>query len=108
MLRQIQWLTAQVRSLVYQASRDSDPELYAAVLIDNLPDFISEDEIRSRFSDPNAIAMLEQFNPAVGNFAPWFEKFRVAVLEMLTDDDEPPGGVIEGDPASIVGEGEPQ
>jgi hypothetical protein len=80
--------------LVKRAARGKDPELYAEVFLDNLPTFVTEEEIAQRFQDANAIAQLAQVNPAVAEHAPWFESFRQSVLELLAGDDseEPPHG----------------
>ena len=83
-LQMLNWIRAQVKTLAYQAGRKSDPELYAAVFLDNLPDGISEDDIYSQFSLPNALDTLAMINPAVNDFREWFEDFRKAVVEMLS------------------------
>ena len=91
-LKKLNWLRSITADLVRRAAREKDPELYAEVFLDNLPDFISLEEVAERFRDPNAVAMLAQLDPAVTAYAPWFESFRAAVNEMITqDDDELPG-----------------
>lgn len=86
--KKLEWLKAQLKGLVHQAKRDSDPELYAAVLLDNLPDDISDEEIATHFSDASAVTKLSLVNSDVGKYKDWFERFRIAVLEQMTDDGE--------------------
>ena len=88
----MQWLKKQLAVLVYQAKRDSNPQLYAAVLLDNLPDGLSEDLIREHFGDPTAVQKLAFVNPEVSSYTEWFEEFRVAVIEQLDAEDEPDVG----------------
>jgi hypothetical protein len=98
-LQKLKWLQATTTGLVVQASRGKDPELYAEVFLDNLPPFITLDEVAERFKAPEAVAQLAQINPAVANYAAWFESFRVAVNSFIEDDDEdtgtPPGPTSE-------------
>jgi hypothetical protein len=89
MLEKINWLRAQTATLVFQAQRGRDPELYAAVMLDNLPDYISDEEIQQRMAAPDAVAQLAAIDPRVAQLAPWFEEFRQAVLAMLAEEPEP-------------------
>lgn len=88
-IRQIQWVKAQLTALVGQASRGKSAELYAEVMLDNLPPFITPDDIAERIGAPDAIAQLAKLEPRVLQHAAWFEEFRKAVNEYLTDTDEP-------------------
>lgn len=104
MFEKLKWLRHQVRILIHQAARGGDPELYAAVLLDNLPDFITEEEMLERMSAPDAITQLAMLEPAVNTHAAWFEEFRQAVLGQFENDDDSPDG--EGAPPSgDMGEG---
>lgn len=91
MLRQLQWLNAMLRVQLNNAARQKDPELYAEVMLDNLPDFITEDELMARLNQPDAIDQLAQLNPDVLKFRPWFEQFRQACIELLTPEADEPG-----------------
>lgn len=98
--KQLQWLKAQVNALIYQASRNAEPALYAEVMLDNLPPFITEEEISKRIGDAAGVDDLGKVDSRVLQHREWFERFRVAVIEILSDeegDDAPPGGEIEGD-----------
>lgn len=102
-LKKLQWLKLQTVQLVNLAARGKredgefvkDPELYAEVFMDNLPPFITIDEIVERLSGENVIAQLAQINPAVAQHAQWFEQFRQGCLDSVEAEDEdegnPPG-----------------
>ena len=83
MLRQLNWLTAQVKGLVFQANRQSNPALYAALVADNLPAFISAADLRARLDQPDALKQLAQLDARVLQHAEWFEQFRLAMLTRL-------------------------
>lgn len=96
MLRLLQWLKQQTVMLCHQAQRGKDPELYAELLLDNLPAGLTEEEMLRRMQSPGAIDDLAQINPNVLHFREWFEEFRLAVIDLLTDDGEEESD--EGDP----------
>lgn len=101
MLQKLNWLRHQTRVLVYQAARDSDPALYAALMLDNLPAFVTEEEIFERISAPDALVQLATLDSRVSSFAPWFERFRAAVLEQFSEEGEEgeidtPGAGMDG------------
>lgn len=89
MLQKINWLRHQVNVLCYQAQRDSDPELYASVMLDNLPAYLTETEIYERISAADAVAQLAQLDARVTAHAAWFERFRQAVIAEFTEDEPP-------------------
>ncbi len=103
MIRQLNWLRTQTQALCVQASRGKSPELYAEVLLDNLPSFISVDDLLMRLKEPNAVAQLAQLNSDVAKYAPWFEELRKYVIEFLSPEDTdmpavPAGGIdVPGD-----------
>lgn len=87
-LQLITWVKGQVRLLAYQAKRQSDPELYAAVFVDNLPPEIGEDQVLANFSADDALDKLALIAPEVIENKAWFEEFRKAVVEMLNEPDQ--------------------
>ena len=99
-IRKVQWIRSQTAALVAQAARGKDPALYAEVMLDNLPPFITADEVFERFNAPDAVAQLAQVDSRVTQFAEWFERFRGEVLGMLTDEDDdpvPPSSTYDGE-----------
>lgn len=89
MMRKLQWLRAQLASLILQAARDKDPELYATVMLDNLPDFFTDEEILARLQAPDAVSQLSMLDPRVSQHAAWFEEFRKHCVTILTEEEEP-------------------
>jgi hypothetical protein len=87
-LQQIDWIRKQLAALVHHAARDKSPELYAEVMLDNLPPFITSAEIMEHIGAPDAIAKLAQLDERVNQYLPWFEEFRVAISEFLSPDDD--------------------
>jgi hypothetical protein len=97
LIQKLNWLRQQTNALVHQAQRDKDPELYAEVMLDNLPPFIDPAELLTRLQQPGAVAELAQLNGAVAQYAEWFEEFRAAAVAILT---APP----EGEPEAGAGD----
>lgn len=95
-LKRLNWLRVSVSQLVNMAARGKDergefikdPDLYAEVFMDNIPDFVTIDEIVERLSAPNGLQQLAQVVPAVAQHAEWFEQFRRACLDSVEPDDE--------------------
>ena len=92
-MKRLQWMKGVAERMVVRARQGKDTELYAELFLDNLPEFITIEEIRERFADPSAIAMLAQLTPEVANYAAWFEEFRQAVMTLTEpdEDDTAPG-----------------
>lgn len=88
MMQKLMWIRQLTQTLIVHAIKDHSPDTYAEVVLDNLPPFITEQEILERLTPDNAVAQLAQLNPQVTEYAPWFEQFRVAVLDMLSDEPE--------------------
>ena len=85
MTKILPWLQAQVKALLVQAVRDKEPALYAAVFLDNLPDFVSVELILQRFGQENAIDELSTINGGVLQYRQWFEEFRDEVLQQINE-----------------------
>lgn len=102
----LEWLKRQLAALLHQAKRDSAPELYAAVMLDNLPDFITDDELLRRFNDSSAISQLAMLAPEVLKYAEWFEQFRFAVIEQLSANDEEEEDPMNPEPMNGEGIGD--
>lgn len=103
MMQKLMWIRQLTQTLIVHAIKDHSPDTYAEVVLDNLPPFITEQEILERLTPDNAVAQLARLNPQVTEYAPWFEQFRVAVLDMLSDDPEepaPPADVAPHQPES--------
>lgn len=91
MLHLLSWLQRQIKALLVQAARDKDPELYAEVFLDNLPDDVTPELILKHFDDEKAIERLAAIDGGVLKYREWFESFRDSVIDMLAgseDDDD--------------------
>jgi hypothetical protein len=104
MLEQLTWLRQVVADLLIQAAKGSNPRLYAEVVLDNLPTFITPRDMTERLSNENWWPQLQVLNPAVKAHAEWFAKFRayaLRVLERRTRRESPaPDGEQGSKPAS--------
>jgi hypothetical protein len=107
MLRVLQWIKNQTVMLCHQAARQKDPELYAELFLDNLPDGLTEEMVMERMQKPDAIDELATINPMVLQYREWFEQFRDEVIELLqptedadeeSEEAEAGGQVIEHEP----------
>jgi hypothetical protein len=84
----LRWLTRVTETLVRRAALNKNAELAAEIFMEDLPTFITPQEVYDRFSDPNALSMLAQLDPKVLGYAAWFQEFREAVLASFEPDDE--------------------
>lgn len=73
-----------VGQLVERAERDSDPELYAAFILDNVP----EELIKEYIVREDLIAELSKINPKVSEHVDWFMELREAINSMFENDTE--------------------
>lgn len=100
MLQALQWLKTQTKSLCFQASRNKDPGLYAEVLLDNLPPFITPALLKDRLTSATAIDDLGKINPDVLKHREWFEKFRREIIVQLRPRPPAADAAPEGDAAA--------
>lgn len=74
-------IRAGILSLIPNAARGSNPELYAEWILDNWPREVTMGVLQQ----PNAMALLQQLVPEAAPYAPWFEKAIAAMREMVND-----------------------
>jgi hypothetical protein len=94
----LKWLSRVTETLVRRAAAHKSAELAAEIFMEDLPAFITAQEVYERFSDPNALGMLAQLDPKVLTYAPWFEEFKQQVLasfEVEEDDETPPPNGVD-------------
>jgi hypothetical protein len=80
---QLQWLRGTLAQLLVQAAKQSNPRLYAEVVLDNLPPEISESSLHERLSKEDWLTQLGQLDAGVHQHAEWLGKFREHVLRAL-------------------------
>ncbi len=73
-----------VNMLVSLARENRDHELYAEMIVDQVP----ENEIRAMLDRPDLIEHLARFNPEVRNHTAWIDALKNSVLGLLTDTPE--------------------
>lgn len=85
------WLRATLETLIVQAARDRDPDLYAQVVVDNIPEGINVKDFKTFIARPDWWQQLAGFDQRVTPYQGWFKAFRDGVLEYLEDEaPEPP------------------
>lgn len=83
MLAQLNWLRTTIGQLLVQAQRQSNPRLYAEVVLDNLPAFITPKDLLERLSAPDWWTQLQGIDARVAPFTEWFAKFRDYAVRSL-------------------------
>lgn len=82
MIRQ-KFIAGQINQLVMLAKQNKDPDLYAEVVLDNLPAFVSENDIKQVLANENIIEDMSKINPEVKNYEQWFLAFKNSVNQIL-------------------------
>jgi hypothetical protein len=90
MLQLLAWFKNQLEALVYQASRNRDPLLYAEVMLDNLPAGADLAQLRSLLGAEDWWQRLLGFAPGVQPYPQWFAECRGELLTGLDQLLEPP------------------
>jgi hypothetical protein len=84
MLQLLGWLKEQCAGLAHQASLNKDPNLYADVVLDNLPE-VDPTMLRNMLGAPDWWATLCQFSPNVQPYPQWFAECREALVKGLDE-----------------------
>lgn len=94
-------LKTAVAFLVERAQQDSDPVLYADLILDNVPPAMLR-AVLGQGTDPGPVVeRLASLDPRVKESAQWFRDLGAAVLEGLNGNARAPGGDSDpGDPGS--------
>jgi hypothetical protein len=115
MMALVHWLMARLPQLEERAAKDRDPELYADVLLDNLPENVDLREVNELLARPDWWVILKGARPGIGPYQPWFTEMhaalrlrvREALQELARENKEPaPETEIEKMTAANAGEGE--
>lgn len=81
MLRMVPWLKGQIEMLLVRAARGSDPELYAEVVLDSIPENVSGDTLIEFLQRTDWFQMLAQFDSRVQQHAQWFANLRAEIFK---------------------------
>lgn len=79
------WLRPQLQMLIGKAAKNSDPELYAELVADNVPPNLPPEQIESFLRRPDWWQLLVQFSPAASPYQGWFTQLRDALLRMIAE-----------------------
>ena len=80
--------------LIAQAQMDSDPTLYADMILDQV---VIPDDTKFKLAAPAALAEFQAIAPDVTAVLPWFQELQIAIREGLQEDD---GSAVDEMPAS--------
>jgi hypothetical protein len=83
MLAQLNWLRGTLAQLLIQANKQANTRLYAEVVLDNLPPFVSPQELLEHFSADDWWTQLQRADSRIAVHAEWFGKFRVHAIKLL-------------------------
>jgi len=92
---QSQMISRYLNMLVNKAAAGAEPELYAELVLDNLP----EQTIREQLLVPGILDELAKVNPGVNVHRDWFERLQTALQTFLNDNVTPPGEAEQSPPA---------
>lgn len=85
--------------LIAQAKKDSDPALYADLIIDNMP----INDIRNFINNPDALGQLTRIDDRVGLYQDWFAKLKNELNNIfLCDDSMPEKSSLTDEPESAI------
>lgn len=88
-LMTMQWLQAQLNTLIEKAAANRNAALYAELLLEELPSYIPDSVIVELLSRNDWFERLCQFDPRVAPYRGWFENFTEATLQLLNDEPNP-------------------
>jgi hypothetical protein len=90
MIGLLAWFKSQLEGLIYQASRNRDPLLYAEVVLDNVPAGADLAQLRGILAAEDWWQKLVMFSPGVQPYPQWFAECRAELLKGLDEVLAPP------------------
>jgi hypothetical protein len=81
----IPYMRKQLELLVLKAHRNSDPSLYAELMLDNLPEGVQPQTILDFLQRDDWWHMLNQFDERVQPYGGWFENLRTELITLIND-----------------------
>lgn len=112
LLPHLPWLREQLGRCASAAQKNRDPQLYAAMFLEELPEKLSLERVVQLVQDPQWLGKLAHFDARIAQQVPWWEAMRSELLTYIQEQlqPEPPArrktGEIERPtvPPSITGE----
>ncbi len=91
LLPHLPWLKAQLSKLATAAGRARDPELYAAMFLEELPPGLTPNRVLELLSRSDWLNQLARFEPAIVDATvPWWGQLRTSLLGMIQEAAPPP------------------
>jgi hypothetical protein len=91
----VPWLKGEMQKFIPAAQKRRDPELYAALLLDELPDSEEPETLTQFIERPDWFDWLQKIEPNVTNYPQWFAQLRAHLLEYLKEGEDPRAGTQE-------------
>jgi hypothetical protein len=86
LLPHLTWLKGQMSKLAGAAARQRDPELYAAMFLEELPNGLTPQRVLELLSRSDWLQQLARFEPSINDTsAPWWGQLREALLGMIRE-----------------------
>lgn len=82
-LKLLPFLRSQTEFLLVKAARNADADLYADLLLDNIPDGVAPEILHEFLAREDWWAMLQHFDARVSNYPGWFSQLRDSLLAAL-------------------------
>lgn len=104
----IPWLKGEVEKFLPAAAKRRDPSVYAALLLEELPEDQDPLALEQFVTRPDWFQWLQQLDPRVGNHPQWFAQMRAHLIEFLKEEaqaqepQEPPAPSPPPRPAPIA------
>jgi hypothetical protein len=86
----LSWFKEQLNGLIYQASLNKSPELYAEVVLDNMPAGVDPAKLKEYLSRDDWWQLLSSFAPGVQPYPAWFAEARTFLIEGIDEMTAPP------------------
>lgn len=80
------WLKSETERLLVAAARDSDPELRAAAMYDDLPDDADIESVGTVLSRSDWFQLFQQLDSRVTQYAAFFAAVRSSLLQLIAED----------------------
>ncbi len=85
LLPHVPWLQEQLARCASAAAKDRDPQLYAAVFLEELPEGLKPERILELLSAPDWFQKLCGFDARIANQGAWWDAMRRQLLEYLRE-----------------------
>jgi hypothetical protein len=85
----VAWLREQLVKMSTAAARNRDPELYAAMFLEELPEGLTAQRVLELLSRSDWLQLLAHFNPPIAHQQGWWIKTRIAIIGYIEEASAP-------------------